>query len=352
MKQITGAIIGITLVLTAVFVPMAFFPGAVGIIYRQFSLTMVVSILFSGFLALSLTPALCATFLKPIAKGHHEKKGFFGWFNRSFDRITQRYRSVGWLDRQPCRPVHGHLSGAACRPWLGRSSSFRRPSFRMRTRAFCIVDMQGPPEVERQPHGGDSIEQIENIFKERAGVSRRCSPSPGFSFSGTGQNAGLAFVTLKDWSERDDSNSARRSPAAPTASCSQHQGCHHLSRCRHRRSRGSARPTASRSGCRISGGAGPGSAGRGARPAAGRGRRKARSLTGLRIEGHARRGTGQPGHRPRKGEHLWRHVRRHQYDDLGQSRFVLCQRLPECGTHAARHRAGARTNAACRRTTC
>src|SRR5690606_6509612 len=72
MKQITGAVIGITLVLTAVFVPMAFFPGAVGVIYRQFSLTMVVSILFSAFLALSLTPALCGSFLKPVAKGHHE----------------------------------------------------------------------------------------------------------------------------------------------------------------------------------------------------------------------------------------------------------------------------------------
>src|SRR3546814_33312 len=91
MKQITGAIVGITLVLTAVFVPMAFFPGAVGVIYQQFSLTMVVSILFSGFLALSLTPALCATFLKPVEKGHHHaKRGFFGWFNRGFDRTASR----------------------------------------------------------------------------------------------------------------------------------------------------------------------------------------------------------------------------------------------------------------------
>src|SRR3546814_14114619 len=95
MKQITGAIVGITLVLTAVFVPMAFFPGAVGVIYQQFSLTMVVSILFSGFLALSLTPALCATFLKPVEKGHHHaKRGFFGWFNRGFDRTARGYGSV------------------------------------------------------------------------------------------------------------------------------------------------------------------------------------------------------------------------------------------------------------------
>ncbi|MDN3713659.1 efflux RND transporter permease subunit [Paracoccus cavernae] len=90
MTQISGAIVGITMVLAAVFIPMAFFPGATGIIYRQFALTMVVSILFSAFLALSLTPALCATFLKPIS-AHHERKGFFGWFNRNFDRATERY---------------------------------------------------------------------------------------------------------------------------------------------------------------------------------------------------------------------------------------------------------------------
>ncbi|MET0445677.1 MAG: efflux RND transporter permease subunit, partial [Pseudorhodoplanes sp.] len=111
MKQISGAIIGITLVLTAVFVPMAFFPGAVGIIYRQFSLTMVVSILFSGFLALTLTPALCATFLKPIPKGHHEKGGFFGWFNRGFDRLAGSYRgTVGWATNRTGRMMVVYLA--------------------------------------------------------------------------------------------------------------------------------------------------------------------------------------------------------------------------------------------------
>src|SRR5690606_28737591 len=105
MKQITGAIIGITLVLTAVFVPMAFFPGAVGVIYQQFSLTMVVSILFSALLALSLTPAMCATFLKPVEKGHHEeKRGFFGWFNRTFNRIAGGYQGiVGFMARRAGR---------------------------------------------------------------------------------------------------------------------------------------------------------------------------------------------------------------------------------------------------------
>src|SRR3954471_1956340 len=94
MSQITGALIGISLVLVAVFIPMAFFPGSVGVIYRQFSLSLVSSMLFSVFLAMSLTPALCATLLKPIPKGHkHEKRGFFGWFNRAFAKSTTRYQS-------------------------------------------------------------------------------------------------------------------------------------------------------------------------------------------------------------------------------------------------------------------
>ncbi|MGH8483696.1 MAG: efflux RND transporter permease subunit, partial [Pseudomonas sp.] len=93
MSQISGAIVGITLVLVAVFLPMAFMEGSVGVIYQQFSLSMAVSILFSAFLALSLTPALCATLLKPVAKGeHHEKRGFFGWFNRRFERLTDGYQ--------------------------------------------------------------------------------------------------------------------------------------------------------------------------------------------------------------------------------------------------------------------
>src|SRR5690606_8281753 len=94
MGQITGAIIGITLVLTAVFIPMAFFAGSVGAIYRQFSVSLAVSILFSALMALSLTPALCATLLKPVRAGENlERKGFFGWFNRTFARGTARYKS-------------------------------------------------------------------------------------------------------------------------------------------------------------------------------------------------------------------------------------------------------------------
>ena len=116
MKQISGAIIGITVVLTSVFLPMAFFGGAVGNIYRQFALSLAVSIGFSAFLALSLTPALCATLLKPVSGDHHEKRGFFGWFNRLVARSTQRYATrVGKMLKKPVRwlVVYGALTGAA-----------------------------------------------------------------------------------------------------------------------------------------------------------------------------------------------------------------------------------------------
>ena len=95
MEQITGALIAISLVLTAVFIPMAFFGGSVGAIYRQFSMSLVACMAFSIFLAMSLTPALCASMLPNVEKGHHhEKRGFFGWFNRSFNATTHRYE--GW----------------------------------------------------------------------------------------------------------------------------------------------------------------------------------------------------------------------------------------------------------------
>ncbi len=206
MTQISGAIIGITLVLTAVFVPMAFFPGAVGVIYRQFSLTMVVSILFSGFLALSLTPALCASFLKPIAKGgHHEKKGFFGWFNRGFDRTTRSYTSsVSWVVKRAGRFMVIYLALLAGLGWafMQLPTSFLPNE----DQGFLIVDIQGPPESSsNRTHS--IAQQVEKVFMGEDAVDRMIVVS-GYSFSGAGQNAGLAFVTLDDWSERDEQNSA------------------------------------------------------------------------------------------------------------------------------------------------
>jgi multidrug efflux pump len=199
MTQITGAIIGITLVLTAVFVPMAFFPGAVGIIYQQFSLTMVVSILFSGFLALTLTPALCASFLKPVPMGHHEKKGFFGWFNRKFDRMSHGYSGmVGTIVRRS-----GHYMAIYLALLIGLGWGFMRlPSAFLpnEDQGFLLVDVQAPPEASAS-RTHEVIRQIERILSEEPAVERIVAIA-GYSFAGAGRNAALAFVTLKDWSER------------------------------------------------------------------------------------------------------------------------------------------------------
>ncbi len=205
MGQISGAIIGITLVLTAVFVPMAFFPGAVGIIYQQFSLTMVVSILFSGFLALSLTPALCASFLKPIKAGHHEKKGFFGWFNRNFDKASHKYSSsVGGIIKRSGRfmVIYAALLAGLGWAYMQLPSSFLPNE----DQGYLIVDIRAPAEASSD-RTLQSIQQIEKIFLEEPAVERVIAVS-GFSFSGSGQNAGLAFATLKDWSERGPEDSA------------------------------------------------------------------------------------------------------------------------------------------------
>ncbi|TBN12077.1 multidrug efflux RND transporter permease subunit [Agrobacterium cavarae] len=206
MRQITGAILGITLVLSCVFIPMAFFPGSTGIIYRQFSLTMVVSILFSAFLALSLTPALCATFLKPIPKGHHEKRGIGGWFNRKFDSLTNGYtKTATGTAKRAGRMMVIYLALVAGLGYLfiNLPSAFVPDE----DQGFLIVDIQGPPEASANRTLA-SIKQIETIFEADPAV-KDIVAIQGFSFSGNGANAALAFVTLKDWSERGSGNSAQ-----------------------------------------------------------------------------------------------------------------------------------------------
>ena len=206
MGQITGAILGITLVLACVFIPMAFFPGSTGIIYRQFSLTMVVSIGFSAFLALSLTPALCATFLKPITKGHHEKKGLAGWFNRNFDGLTNRYVKVtNGMAKRAGRMMVIYLALIVGLGYLfiNLPSAFVPAE----DQGTLLVDIQGPPEASANRTQA-SVRQIEEILKAESGV-KDVIAIQGFSFSGSGANAALMFVTLKDWSERDTDNSAQ-----------------------------------------------------------------------------------------------------------------------------------------------
>lgn len=206
MTQITGAIVGITLVLTAVFVPMAFFPGAVGVIYQQFSLTMVASILFSGFLALSLTPAMCATFLKP---GHGDplaKRGPIGVFNRGFDKTTRGYAgTVRFIIHRAGRFMLIYLALLAGLGW----AYMRLPSAFLpnEDQGFLIVDIQAPPEASAA-RTFEVIRQVEGVFQAEPAVENILTIA-GFSFSGAGQNAGLAFVTLKDWSLRGANESAQ-----------------------------------------------------------------------------------------------------------------------------------------------
>lgn len=206
MGQITGAILGITLVLASVFIPMAFFPGSTGIIYRQFSLTMVVSILFSAFLALSLTPALCATFLKPIEKGHHHKTGLGGWFNRAFERMAAGYSGrVAGIVRKT-----GRMMGVYLALLVGLGYLFMQlPTAFVpdEDQGYLIVDIQGPPEASAN-RTLSSIKEIEAIFMAEPAVDSVVAIQ-GFSFSGNGANAALAFVPLKDWSERGEGDAAQ-----------------------------------------------------------------------------------------------------------------------------------------------
>jgi len=199
MSQISGAIIGITVVLVSVFIPMAFFAGSVGNIYRQFSLSMVSSMLFSAFLALSLTPALCATLLKPVPADHHEKGGFFGWFNRFFISTTHGYEGVAArLVQRGGRVLILYALIVGLVGWL----YVRLPSAFLpnEDQGNLIVNVQLPPGATA-PRTEAVISQVEDFFRKQPEV-RDVVGVVGFSFSGSGQNAALAFVTLKDFEER------------------------------------------------------------------------------------------------------------------------------------------------------
>jgi multidrug efflux pump len=200
MGQISGAIVGVTVVLIAVFVPLAFFAGSVGNIYRQFSAVMVSSIAFSAFLALSLTPALCATLLKPVEAGHaHAKTGFFGWFNRRFDSTAKGYESVvARLLKKAGRYliIYAAIIGAVAVVYLRLPTSFLPGE----DQGNIIVNVQLPPGATQQ-RTLKVMEQVEGFILKQPEVEGMVAVL-GFSFSGQGQNAALAFVTLKDWSER------------------------------------------------------------------------------------------------------------------------------------------------------
>lgn len=202
MGQISGAVIGITAVLIAVFVPLAMFSGATGNIYRQFALTMAISIAFSAFLALTLTPALCATLLNPVKKGtHHEtKKGFFGWFNRKFDSMTEKYQ-------KRVRRVIGK-SGLTMAVWLAMVALAAFLFVRLPT-SFLPDEDSGNIFVSIQLPSGASKERTDATIRavEQAALAmpevKEMITVSGFSFSGSGQNMAMGFVMLKDWDDPD-----------------------------------------------------------------------------------------------------------------------------------------------------
>ena len=202
MDQITGALVGIGLVLSAVFVPMAFFPGSAGVIYKQFSITIVSAMALSVIVALVLTPALCATMLKPIEKGHsHEKKGFFGWFNRKFDSSNARYQgAVGRMLHKSGRYliIYGGLLAVTAFMFTRLPTSFLPDE----DQGVFFMQVQLPAGAT-QEQTLQVLAKMEDYFLNEEGDNvKSLFTVAGFSFSGTGQNSGIGFVRLRDWSER------------------------------------------------------------------------------------------------------------------------------------------------------
>ncbi len=214
MGQISGAIIGVTVVLISVFVPLAFFSGSVGNIYRQFAAVMGVSIAFSAFLALSLTPALCATLLQQVQAGHHHaKRGFFGWFNRGFSGTAKSYEGAvsRWLPRAGrFLVVYVAIVGAASIIYTRLPTSFLPNE----DQGTMLINVQLPPGATIGRTRA-VMEQVEGFMLKQPEVQSMVGVL-GFSFSGLGQNAALAFVTLKDWSERTGAQNSAQALAGRT----------------------------------------------------------------------------------------------------------------------------------------
>ncbi|PIC01356.1 efflux RND transporter permease subunit [Caulobacter sp. X] len=206
MNEITGALIGIALVLAAVFVPMAFFGGSQGVIYRQFSITIVSAMALSVVVALILTPALCATMLKPVEAGHKEHQtGFFGWFNRSFNDMSSRYqggvrkilgKSGRWM------AVYAAIIVAMGLLFVRLPSAFL-PEEDQGT-MFTLVQLPAGATEEKTLAVLDKVRD-HFLIGEKDAVQSVFTVS-GFSFAGAGQNAGLAFVRLKDFEHRKAAN--------------------------------------------------------------------------------------------------------------------------------------------------
>lgn len=214
MREITGAVIGITLVLTAVFIPMAFGSGSVGIIYQQFTLSMAVSILFSAFLALTLTPALCATLLRPVNPLHHNKQGFFAAFNRGFERLTAGYSAkIAQLLKRSGRMMAAFA--VLCVVLLVAARQLPSSFLPEEDQGYFMTSIQ-------LPTGATAERTLEVVKAYEAHVATRAALDSnmvvmGFSFAGSGPNAAMAFTMLKDWDQRDGATAAEEAALAQQA---------------------------------------------------------------------------------------------------------------------------------------
>lgn len=199
MHEITPAIIGITLVLTAVFIPMGFASGSVGIIYRQFCISMAVSILLSAFLALTLTPALCATLLKPHSDDQSKKRSFSTWFNARFNRLSAFYESgLGFVLKRSGRMMM--LYAALCFALYAGLSSLPSSFLPDEDQGYFMSSIQLPADATMQ-RTLKVVQKFEDEIATQQAVESNIMIL-GFGFSGSGQNSAMAFTTLKDWKKR------------------------------------------------------------------------------------------------------------------------------------------------------
>ncbi|MGO4197045.1 efflux RND transporter permease subunit [Rhizobium sp. YAF28] len=208
MGEITGAIVGIALVLTAVFIPMAFFGGSTGIIYRQFSITIVSAMLLSALVAIVLTPALCATMLKPV--NEHKKHRIGDWFNRNFTRSTNGYvRTIGYLLKRPVRVMLVFLLvGVGCAYLFSRLPSSFLPQ---EDQGVLLTIVTTPPGSTTQQTQA-VVEKVEKYFRENEkDAVDSVFGALGFGFNGSGQNSAIVFTKLKDFSLRTNPNLSAQS---------------------------------------------------------------------------------------------------------------------------------------------
>lgn len=216
MGEITGAVIGITLVLTAVLLPMGLASGSVGAIYRQFTVSMAVSIAFSAFLALSLTPALCASLLKPMDPAQHRRKGLFGWFNRGFDRLTDGY--TGWVTHLVQKTgrtmlVYVAIVGAVAYGYGTLATAFVPEEDQGSFMTSITLPAEATAERTR-----NVVDLFEKHVQTRPDIVNNLTIM-GFGFSGSGTNTAMAFTSLRDWDKRsgsvdDEVNAASEAMAA------------------------------------------------------------------------------------------------------------------------------------------